>query len=596
MDFDAERLRRFIKIEGHTSPQGSPQNYFFLKRADGVLQVFTCDSPSSCPKQLTFFEEGVENYYLSPCRSYLAVVVNSSGSEHGPIVLVDIEKQTTKIVLQDIDAQSGMVVWAIDGSRFLFRSNIENKRDYKIYEYCLSTHSYVLKIDCEGWGYPLQYSPCGGYLLFGVASSGANQDVYLYDINLGSSRHLTPHEGAVRYEAAFLGHHTKVLFLSDLDSDSGFKRLYLMDIEKSTVHKLGKEFEWDLSGLQVSSDSLYYAFVVNEAGFSKLIVVNSESGLEELIPDVGGVLNSFVFTSANDLLMSYQSPTRSSDCYCYCLRNQSFDQITYCSYQGLNRDSFIEPELIHYKSFDGLEIPAFLYLPENYKPKTPIPMILHFHGGPEGQFRPTFYKHIQYLLQLGIGVCAPNIRGSSGYGADYMALDDYKKRPDGIRDGSELALFLVERGFTDFNRLGIVGGSYGGFMVLSLITNAPNYFAAAVNVVGISNLVTFLKNTKPYRRRLREAEYGPLSDESFLKSISPIHKISKVRTPLLVVHGVTDPRVPISEAEQLVGEMKRLEKEVESLFFDDEGHGIRKLSNQFTYFENMIKFFLKNLS
>ena len=313
----------------------------------------------------------------------------------------------------------------------------------------------------------------------------------------------------------------------------------------------------------------HVAFLINEAGYSRLTVVEVATGLEIPIPEFKGIVNSCKFTADNGLLLSYQSASRASDCYHLALQGKRLDQITFSSYQGLDRESFIEPQLIQYTSFDGLEIPAFLYLPNNYKPNSPIPMILHFHGGPEGQFRPIFHKHLQYLLELGIGVCAPNIRGSSGYGAEFMAMDDYKKRPDAIKDGIELAAFLVKKGFTDFDRLGVVGGSYGGFMVLSLITNAPNYFAAAVNVVGISDLVTFLKNTKPYRRKLREAEYGPLSDECFLKSISPIHKISEVRTPLLVVHGF-DPRVPISEAEQLVGRLKQSKKEVETLFFADE--------------------------
>ena len=353
------------------------------------------------------------------------------------------------------------------------------------------TAEYNLKIDCQGWCYPIQYSPCGKYILFGSASCGANQDLYLYSVKKGNSRHLTPHEGEVRYEAAFLESYDKIIYLSDLDSE--FKYLYIMDTNSSNYRKLGKDYKWELNGLQVSLDSSHVAFLINEAGYSRLTIVEVATGLEIPIPEFKGIVNSCKFTADNGLLLSYQSASRASDCYYLALQGKRLDQITFSSYQGLDRESFIEPQLIQYTSFDGLEIPAFLYLPNNYKPNSPIPMILHFHGGPEGQFRPIFHKHLQYLLELGIGVCAPNIRGSSGYGAEFMAMDDYKKRPDAIKDGIELAAFLVKKGFTDFDRLGVVGGSYGGFMVLSLITNAPNYFAAAVNVVGISDLVTFLK-------------------------------------------------------------------------------------------------------
>ena len=191
MKFNSNRLRSFIKIEGHVSPQGSDQSYFFLKRVDGVTQVFNCLSHRAWPNQLTFFEEGVDSYYLSPCGFYLAVLVNAGGSEHGPIALVDVKNQISKIVFQEVDAQSGAIVWSVDGSKFLFRSNFKNKYDYKIYEYSLITAEYNLKIDCQGWCYPIQYSPCGKYILFGSASCGANQDLYLYSIEKVNSRHLT---------------------------------------------------------------------------------------------------------------------------------------------------------------------------------------------------------------------------------------------------------------------------------------------------------------------------------------------------------------------------------------------------------------------
>tara|TARA_B100000674_G_C37932942_1_gene958851 strand:+ start:304 stop:2088 length:1785 start_codon:yes stop_codon:yes gene_type:complete len=593
MKLDSERLRSFIRIEGHLSPQGSEQNYFFLKRVDGLTQVFNCNPSGSWPKQLTFFEEGVESYWLSPCGTYIAATVNNKGSEHGPIALTDLRSGVTRIIFQMMDAQSGAIVWSKDGSSFLFRSNFENKRDFKIYEYVVAEEMYFLRIDFEGWGYPIEYSSCGQFILYGSATSGANQELYLFDVENGCSEHLTPHEGQNRYEAAFAGSPGHLFILSDWDSE--FKQLYTFDISSSTMRKVGGFCEWDSGGLKVSRDANYVAYSLNEGGYSRLLVIEVSSGSELPIPEFRGVLSSYQFTNNNEILLAYQNSVRSSDCYLTAIGGNEFTQLTFSSYQGLSPNLFVEPKLIQYTSFDGLQIPAFLFLPQNYQSGSRIPMVLHFHGGPEGQFRPIFYKHLQYLLELGIGVCAPNIRGSSGYGARYMAMDDYRKRPDSIRDGVELAKFVAAEGFTSFDKLGVVGGSYGGYMVLALITEAPDLFAAAVNVVGISNLVTFLKNTKPYRRKLREAEYGPLSDEEFLASISPIHKMERVKTPLLVVHGKTDPRVPISEAEQLVGELKKSGKMVESLFFEDEGHGIRKLSNQMLYFESMVQFFLKNI-
>jgi len=353
--------------------------------------------------------------------------------------------------------------------------------------------------------------------------------------------------------------------------------------------------DWECQGLQVSRCGRYVMFCANEEGYSNLYVIDGWMNRQLPSPETKGVIGSYHFRSDMSIVFTYQFPKRASQVYSYDLKEETTRQLTWSSAQGLNPHEFIQPRLIHFESFDGLNVPAFLFLPKGYKRGKKIPMVLHFHGGPEGQFRPMFYKHFQYLLELGIGVCAPNIRGSSGYGSSYMALDDYKLRMDSVKDGAELAHYLVNQGMTDYDKLGVVGGSYGGFMVLALITNYPEIFSAAVDVVGISNLVTFLQNTKPYRRALREKEYGPLSDEEFLKSISPINKIDNVKTPLLVVHGETDPRVPLEEAQQVVDRLQELGREVEALYFPDEGHGVRKLANQIVYYERMIQFFVKYL-
>jgi dipeptidyl aminopeptidase/acylaminoacyl peptidase len=337
-------------------------------------------------------------------------------------------------------------------------------------------------------------------------------------------------------------------------------------------------------------------FSANEEGYSNLYLIDGWLNHELPTPETKGIISSYSFTDDMELLFCYEFPKRPSQVYRFNWMNSQLRQLTWSCFQGINPHNFIQPELIRYKSFDGLEVPAFLFLPPNYKPGKTIPMICHFHGGPESQYRPTFSKVFQYFLELGIGICAPNIRGSSGYGSHYMALDDYKKRMDSVKDGIELAEHLIKKGYTTKEQLAVMGGSYGGFMVLALIAEAPELFAAAIDVVGVANLVTFLKNTSPYRRKLREAEYGPLSDEEFLKSISPIHKMHRVRTPLLVIHGATDPRVPLNEAEQVVETLKSNNQVVDYLFFDDEGHGIRKLSNQLTYYRKAVEFLLDHIA
>jgi dipeptidyl aminopeptidase/acylaminoacyl peptidase len=262
---------------------------------------------------------------------------------------------------------------------------------------------------------------------------------------------------------------------------------------------------------------------------------------------------------------------------------------------GIDLRTFVEPKLVRYRSFDGMDIPAFLYLPEGCKKGKPCPFIVHFHGGPEGQSRPGMQVYMQYFLSRGFGVLRPNVRGSTGYGTEYMNLDNYKRRMDSVKDGLAAARWLIEKGYSTPGQIGAFGGSYGGFMVMAVITEAPDLWGAACNVVGIVNFETFLENTKAYRRHLREAEYGPLSDPEFLHGISPIHNVDRIAAPLMVVHGRNDPRVPVGEAEQVAAALRERGRPVELLIFDDEGHGIAKQPNRIVYFERLVEFFGEHL-
>jgi len=241
--------------------------------------------------------------------------------------------------------------------------------------------------------------------------------------------------------------------------------------------------------------------------------------------------------------------------------------------------TLIEPEIIHYTSFDGLEIPAYYYRPAITSRATPagFPVIVFVHGGPESQFRPLhaapWMPPLQYYLKKGFAVFAPNVRGSLGYGKTFVHLDDVQLRPNSVADLKSGVEWLITNGGADPQRIGIMGRSYGGFMVFAAITSYPHLWAAAVDIVGIANFVTFLENTGPWRRKWREAEYGSLEkDRAFLEHISPIHLVDRVKTPLLIIHGANDPRVPVSEAEQMTRALQARNIPVEYLRFENEGH------------------------
>ena len=284
-------------------------------------------------------------------------------------------------------------------------------------------------------------------------------------------------------------------------------------------------------------------------------------------------------------------------------------QITAADTQGIDFSKFGLPQLVKYKSFDGVEIPAFVFLPSNYfgAKKHAIPFVAYYHGGPEGQSRPIFDKTIQYLLSEGFGVIQPNVRGSSGYGRAFLMMDDYKKRWDSVKDGVAAAAWLVEQGYATPGKIATYGGSYGGFMSVACVVEdqqqvdagarKERLFGAGIDVVGIVNMKTFLEQTSGYRRKLREVEYGPLSDPEFLDSVSSIKKIDKINIPMFIAHGFNDPRVPVGEAMQLANALKEKavrEKKLENLphlfIAPDEGHGFQKLNNRLYFAEYMAGF------
>jgi dipeptidyl aminopeptidase/acylaminoacyl peptidase len=252
-------------------------------------------------------------------------------------------------------------------------------------------------------------------------------------------------------------------------------------------------------------------------------------------------------------------------------------------------EALVQPELVHFESFDGLPVPAFYYRPA--EANGPLPVVINIHGGPEGQAQPIFNPVTQYLVGQGYAVLAPNVRGSTGYGKTYGHLDDVRKRMDSVADIKAAHAWLVEHGGADPGRIAVMGGSYGGFMVLACLVTYPQLWAAGVDIVGIANFVTFLENTSAYRRKVREHEYGSLeNDRDFLAEISPINQVERITAPLLVIHGANDPRVPLGESDQIVESLRRREVPVEYLVYGDEGHGLAKLRNRLDAYPKVAAF------
>ncbi|HDT12573.1 MAG TPA: S9 family peptidase [Candidatus Marinimicrobia bacterium] len=428
--------------------------------------------------------------------------------------------------------------------------------------------------------------------------------MHILDIETGKLTQINSLSEKIAYGGAVwspLG--DQIFYTSDENSEVQLLRSYNVQTGISTI--LTPHIKWNVTGFTVSDDGMLLAWVTNEDGLDKLSVKNIKTGSRLNVPELPiGLIDGIKFSkSGTELAVNLNTSQNPTDIYTIRLTGAILTRWTFSEVGGLNTEDFVRPELIHYTTFDSLangtprEIPAFYYRGKTSASRAPV--IIYIHGGPESQFRPSFSSTFQYITnELGVSILAPNVRGSAGYGKSYLLLDNGYLRENSVFDIGALLDWIKEQPELDENRVAVWGGSYGGYMVLASLTHYNDRLSAGVNNVGISNFVTFLKNTKSYRRDLRRAEYGDERDpemNAFLESISPTNNAHKISTPLFIVQGLNDPRVPASEAEQILDAVKANNTEVWYLLAKDEGHGFSKKSNRDFYTQSMMLFFEKHL-
>jgi dipeptidyl aminopeptidase/acylaminoacyl peptidase len=365
------------------------------------------------------------------------------------------------------------------------------------------------------------------------------------------------------------------------------------------------EADGDHEDLAVSPDGKYLASCMNRNGYSELLLTEVATGAAQIVAgpadslyyDAGRWTPTLAWSAdGSQLAVTVTTAASAPDVWMLRFDGTGLRRVTTSWDAELPREVLSRPELVTYPTFDGRTVPAFVFRPPESLDGRPAPTLFYVHGGPEQQFRPSFNPVVQYFAHRGFVVVAPNVRGSSGYGKTYGHLDDVERRLDAVRDLAAGAEWAVSRGIADRERIAVMGGSYGGYMVLAALTERPDLWAAGVDIVGIANFVTFLENTGPWRRRLREAEYGSLEHHrDLLHRLSPLHQADRISAPLMVIHGANDPRVPISEAEQIVATLQRLGRPVEYLRFDDEGHGLVKLQSRLAAYPRIAAFLDRHL-
>jgi dipeptidyl aminopeptidase/acylaminoacyl peptidase len=578
---------RYLKIRTAYEPTWSPDGcrIAFLTDITGVPQAWEVPIKGGWPEQLTFHDERVSGVRYSPKENRLIFSMDVGGNERSQLFL--LENGEERNLTRAPDAIHYFGGFAPDGERIAYTATRRNGTDFDVFVQDLSTEPEMVW-ETVGYNTIADWAPDGSFLIVSRHYSNLNNDLYKLDLISGEAMLLTPHEGEARFSGARVTPDSKSVFLAT-DRYGDFVRLGHLDLSTLEIEYLTPD-DWDVEEVELSKNGRWLLASRNVEGYSDFMLFNSR-GRRVPGPEMPeGILGGFSFSpDGSRLAFTLTGPDRNPDVWIVDLPDGEPSRLTRSSTAGIPRHTFRRPKVVRYPSFDGLEIPALFYEPGTEN----APVVVNVHGGPESQSRPLFAPVTQYLSQRGYAVFAPNVRGSTGYGKAYTHLDDVYLRMDSVKDLAHAARWLRERGH---EMIAVMGGSYGGFMVLAALTEYPELWTAGVDIVGIANMVTFLENTGSYRRALREPEYGSLErDRKFLESISPIYKAERIRAPLMVIHGRNDPRVPVGEAEQIVEKVRKNGGAVEYLLYEDEGHGLAKLKNRLDAYPKITAFLDEHL-
>jgi dipeptidyl aminopeptidase/acylaminoacyl peptidase len=602
LSFDYER---FVNVRRAYGPAFLGDRVGFVADLLGVPQLFAVGPLGGWPEQLTFTQERIGALHPSPSGDQLIVATDVGGDERVQLHLVSAHGETTRALTDDLEAMHLFGGWSPDGRAFAFAANRRDRSRFDVYVQELSSGQarqlYASAGQCEvaGW------SPDGRHLLVSAVESAADNRLLEVALADGAVRELTPHEGRARFERPVYDAAGSAIYLvTDRDADYlVVARLDRATLALETLVDLG----WDVEDIALSPDGARLAYHVNVDGYSELHVRDLKSRQSRSIRLPAGVVSrGFVGNwsdhlawspSGRQLAFSFTTARETQNVWIADVESGRASRLTQATQAGIPSEELVDARLSRYPTFDGRQIPAFLYVPRGAVPDRSRPAVVLIHGGPEAQIRPAFEPTTQYFVHRGYVVLTPNVRGSTGYGKAYMALDDVERRMDAVADARAAAEWLVATGWARPDAIAAMGQSYGGFMVLACLCTDPDTWAAGVDVYGIANFVSFMENTHPMRRRHRAAEYGSLErHRDLLERISPLNHVDRIRAPLLAVHGERDMRVPIGETEQIVAALSARQVPVELIRLPDEGHGLVRLANRLRVYPAIADFLDRHLA
>ncbi|HLW52930.1 MAG TPA: S9 family peptidase [Candidatus Angelobacter sp.] len=597
----AAAVGRMARIGGAGGASFSPDGKWvaFVSNLSGVPQLWVVPEEGGYPRMVTNGDDPVVGAEWSPASDWLAVNIAPGGGLNSQVYVVKPDGAGLRRLTLGGKDNNGIGAWTHDGQHLAIDSSRDNPAARDSFMIDLASGEVKLLARNPGVGGIGSISHDGKRALLGRVRSRGDSNLYLLELAGGKESLLTQHSGVAQFFGSIAPDGSAVYMGGNKDRDlMAFCRVRLgADGNPGSMETLAERTDGELDGLEINDQGTMAALSWNVRGRDELAFFDLRSGKQIPGPKIPGEIAAGMTFShdGSKLALTVTGAAQPADVWILDIKSKQFRQLTFSSHAGVDLGTLVRPELVTFRSFDGLELSGWLYRPAGQN--GPAPYVVSFHGGPEGQERPSFRSDYQALLSQGIGVFAPNVRGSSGFGKKFVNLDNGELRFNGVKDIKACVDYLVSNHIADPKRIGITGGSYGGYMTMAGLTEYPDLFAAGVDLFGIVNFITFFQHTEPWMAAISTVEYGdPATQKEMLDRLSPIYKLDRIKAATMVQHGANDTNVPVIEAEQIVSTLKQRGVPVEYVLFPDEGHGFRKIPNRIRSTVEMVRFFKEHLA
>jgi dipeptidyl aminopeptidase/acylaminoacyl peptidase len=596
----AATVARMARVGSANSPSFSPDGKWvsFISNMSGTPQVWVVPAEGGYPRMVTNGDDPVTQADWSPASDWIAVTIAPGGGLNTQVYAVKPDGTGMKLLTQGGQDNNGFDAWTHDGRRIAIDSSRNDPASRDSFMVDVASGETKLVAKNPGVGGINGISHDGSRALLNRLKNRGDNNLYLLDLTSGKDTLVTKHDGIAEFFGDISPDGRTAYIGTNKDRDlMAFGRIKLAaDGTPGNIEVLAERNDGELDGIRMNEQGTLAALVWNVKGRSELSFYDLVQNKQIPVPKLPGELvgGGAFSKDGSKLAMVVAGAAQPSDIWIMDVKTKQFHQLTFSPHAGVDLAALVRPEMVTFKSFDGLELSGWLYKPKNQN--GPGPYVISFHGGPEGQERAPFRGDYQALLGQGIGVFAPNVRGSSGFGKEFVNLDNGELRVNGVKDIKACVDYLVNNHLADPKRIGITGGSYGGYMTMAGLTEYPDLFAAGVNLFGIVNFMTFFQHTQPWMAAISKIEYGdPDRQKEMLDKLSPIYKLDRIKAATMVQHGANDTNVPVIEAEQIVKTLKERGVPVEYILFPDEGHGWRKVPNRIKSTVEMVRFFSEHL-